>query len=235
MTLPISDGTRPASYEKAKFSNTLWTLQLAFRIANRGRLCVLAYTVANTQEDSVAALHFTLMLLYSTLLELLAGRIEPNEHDEEIFQKATARKFGDPKPALGLIGKLRVLVDQLDSDVEVCRQGRLGDVNEDVMRLLGGLSPAFPDDAEAQSSAQSEAELSDTDDDGDGEDFQTDLFDASPLSAGEVQAGLRARRVPGTCEWLLRHEDFGAWAASDVSTTFSLTGSCKCPAFFLLG
>jgi len=187
--------------------------------------------VKNTPEDAVAALHFTLSSLYGTLLELLVDSVDPNK--TELHEQATARVIAHPETAPGLIGRLYALVGQLESEVEACRQAKVGTVDENVLVLLEGLPPVFPIVAEAEesSTAQSEGELSDADGDGDGADL-TDFAWVSPLPFDEVHARIRERRVPGTCERLLSREDFGSWVASNVPATFLLTGSCKSRVLF---
>ena len=180
--------------------------------------------MTNTPEDCVAALRFTLSSLYGTLLELLVDSMGPDK--SELHEKAAARAMAHPKTASGLIGKLYALVGQLEREVEACRQGLMGDVDEDILRLLQSVPQVFPDVGEEESPAETEEELSDADDGVDGWDL-TDFRWVSPLPFDETQTNLRARRASGTCEWLLSHEDFGTWAASDVSATFFLTGSCK--------
>jgi len=186
--------------------------------------------VKNTPEDAVAALHFTLSSLYGTLLKLLADSVDPDK--SELHEEATARAIARPKTAPGLIGRLYSLVGQLESEVETCRQAKMGTVDENVLLLLEDLPPVFPivAEAEAGSTAQSEDELSDADGDGDGDGDGPDLTDFAwipPLPFDEVHARIRERRVPGTCERLLSREDFNSWVDSIVPATFLLTGSCK--------
>ncbi|KXX82513.1 Serine/threonine-protein phosphatase 6 regulatory ankyrin repeat subunit B [Madurella mycetomatis] len=223
LALELSDASSLSTYHGVKRSNALWALQFAFRAINRGRLYGLAYKLENTSEESFATLRFAQLNLYGALLELLVIAKTKNPEPKE---KEIARAIANPKMTAGFIAKLYALTDQLESEVQSCRQGRIAEVDPEVLRLLED-TPPIRLDPTAQDSLLpvTSEEQSDT---GDEDEEEWDLMDLewmSSLPYDKTHKGFRERRAADTCEWLLNREDFSEWVTSDRPAIFWLRGS----------
>lgn len=131
--------------------------------------------------------------------------------------------------ATGFTAKLRVLVDRLESEVELCRRTRIADIDPQVFRLLEDTHQIISDEAAEQKSLlEGTEEDSEIEDDDDRENWVSlDLDWVSSLPHAKIHASLSQRRAPGTCEWLLNREDFSSWENSDRSAIFWLRAPCK--------
>ncbi|GAB1321063.1 hypothetical protein MFIFM68171_11273 [Madurella fahalii] len=223
LVLELSDASALSAYDEIKRSNALWALRFAFRAINRGRLFGLAYTLENTSEEVFAALRFALLNLYGALLELLVIVKTKNPEPKE---KEIARAIAKPKMTAGFIAKLYALIDQLELEVESCKRGRIAEVDPEVLQLLEDMPPVWLD-ATAQDNpllgtGEEQSESEDDDEEG------WDLMDLEWMSShpyDKVHEGLRQKRTPDTCKWLLNREDFSSWVNSDRSAIFWLRGS----------
>jgi hypothetical protein len=167
------------------------------------------------------------MTLYRALLELL---INTESKSAAMKERAIARAIAEPKTASGLIGKLYLLVDKLETEVEACQRSKLLDIDADILSLLENAPSIRPDPALDNGESQNGDGPYDGEDNDEGWNL-TDLQWISPLSFEQIHKHLQEKKTPGTCEWLVSREDFGNWQNSQVSATFVLRGSRKCPIF----
>ncbi len=201
--------------------NRLWSLQVALRATNRGRLSGQAYIQANTPEDALAALHFALLSLYGSLLELLAITELKFGLAGKVREWVMAKAIANPKAAPGVIWKLHRIVAELESAAQTCHRSIKAGVAVDdrILHALENTPHIFPDLGEDDRPPRN-------DEDDEGWDL-TDFSWASPLAFVEAHTAVQEKRAAGTCGWLLSRDHFGSWETSDVSSTFWLTGSCK--------
>lgn len=206
--------------QSARIRNVLWSVRITLIAANRGRLYRQLYSPSNTSEEAFAGLLVALQNLYAGLLDLLARVGSPSSaaRDTEL-----SRAIANPARAIGIIGKLRALIDRLEESIVVCERTRETPVDTDTRKLLDSIPQIrldlFPLD---------KTEAEDERDAGNSLDYDkdTELLDwLSDLPFEKHHRKIQSRRTNGTCEWILQQQEFQDWRDRPQTSTLWLHGS----------
>ena len=206
----------------ARIHICLWSVCITLIAANRGRLYRQLYSPSNTSEEAFAGLLVALQNLYAGLLELLARVGSPGSAARDI---ELSRAIANPARAIGIIGKLRGLIDRLEESIVVCERTRETPVDTDIRKLLDSIPhirlDLFPlHKAEADDDRDTDSSLD--------YDKDTELLDwLSDLPFEKHHRKIQSRRTNGTCEWILQQQEFQDWRDRPQSSTLWLHGSRK--------
>ena len=206
----------------------LWLrqLHLVLRAVNRGRVYGLVYTTDNTAEEALAGLRFVIVKLYATSLEMLVRLGELTEEVPEFRIQAEEMRA---------IGTFRTLSEQLEKAARNCGSKMTQTIDPESTRLLR-VTPQFREgDVSALSQNKDNEGRDDKVGDEEGRDDEAEdeenrlarLDWISDLAYDEHHWRVREGRMPGICEWLMQHSDFGSWETIDVHSVLWLEGSCK--------
>jgi ankyrin repeat domain-containing protein 50 len=185
------------------------------RIVSRTQIYEELYTIKNTPQAIFDNFQSALLDLYETCLELLANS---SHLFSKNFAAQTLNTILHPGETKDLFDKLETLEKRLNSEIQACEAYQSNASNTYLVDLLKSLDAPL---------SRIEKELLESLDLIEGTKRIEILEWISPIAYGKHHVTVKEARTPGTCQWLLKREDFCEWEESNNSCILWLRGSRK--------
>lgn len=183
------------------------------RLVARGRVFEACYSTTNTKAEALQHLHAALVGVYKACLAILAtasGLLQNN-----LFER-TVYSILQPDAVTNEVGvSLPELEAQLAYDVQAAESARIAEIKDELVSKLQKLDTPI---ARVDERVAKVLEAVST------REEQEILEWISPLPYSSYHDSIAERRMPDTCDWILRHPRFQKWQRSSGCALMWLWG-----------
>lgn len=183
------------------------------RLVARGRVFEACYSTTNTRAEALQNLHAALVAVYKACLAILAtasGLLQNN-----LFER-TVHSILHPDAVTNEVGvSLPELETQLAYDVQAAESARTAEITDKLVSWLRKLDTPI---------ARMDERVAKVLEAVDAREEQEILEWISPLLYSSYHDFIAERRMPDTCDWILRHPRFQEWERSSGCALMWLWG-----------